>query len=451
MKNLALISVSIIILIGFQACHTIPEQFAASDKYRLVWNDDPAHTITIAWDQLDSTSIPTVLFGETDHERAFWKYEKEQTATRIFKYYEMNTHFARLTGLKGNTVYYFVIKDKNGVSKRYWFKTAPDTPQPFTFIAGGDTKSEGNPLIAGRNSNQIVAKLRPLFVYFNGDFTSGSGLDANNWKKWLTDWQEITTTSDGRMIPVVPIHGNHENGDRANLNYIFNVPYQENDSSQIYYSLSFGGDFFHMIQLNSEIEEGGAQRDWLESDLKEHQNYTFKIAGYHKPFCPHTLSKRENPYQYDQWAHLFYQYKLSVSFDADSHMHKITYPLVPDSTENSFLGFIRDDKNGTMFVGEGSWGASPRDNNNDKPWTLISGSYNQVKWIHVIPATENDEAHIKIFTVLSASNDENDNLTLYNQNLDALSEENLLEIPGNIELHETGTSKPYVRFPFSSE
>jgi hypothetical protein len=451
MKNPVLILIPVLFVFLLQACRTVPEQFAASDKYRLVWTNDPAHSVTIAWDQLDSTDIPVVLYGETDYGRESWKYKNEQTATRIFKYYEMNTHFAKLTELKGSTAYYFVIKDKNGVSERYWFKTAPDTPQPFTFIAGGDTKSEGNPLLAGRNSNQLVAKLRPLFVYFNGDFTSGSGLDANNWKQWLTDWQKMTTTSDGRMIPVVPIHGNHENGDRANLNYIFDVPYQENDSSQIYYSLSFGGDFFHMIQLNSEIEEGGAQRDWLETDLKEHQNYTFKIAGYHKPFCPHTLSKKDNPYQYDQWAHLFYQYRLSVSFDADSHMHKITYPLVPDSTENSFLGFLRDDKNGTMFVGEGSWGASPRENNNDKPWTLISGSYNQVKWIHVLPKTENDDAHMKIFTVLSASNDENDNFTLYNQNMNALSEENLMEIPDNIELHKTGSSKLYVRFPFIAE
>lgn len=451
MKKLHLTLIAAFFAFSFQACQTVPEQFAASDKYRLVWNDDPAHTITIAWDQQDSINNPVIMFGIADHGRKFWKYKKMQTATRIFKYYDMNTHFTKLTGLKGNTNYYFVIKDDRGVSERFWFKTAPDTPKPFTFIAGGDTKSEGNPLIAGQNTNQLVAKLRPLFVYFNGDFTSGSGVDAGNWKKWLTDWQEMTTTADGRMIPVVPIHGNHENGDRANLNYIFNTPFQENDSSKIYYSLSFGGDFFHMIQLNSEIEEGGTQRDWLENDLKKHKDFTFKIAGYHKPFYPHTLSKRDNPYQYNQWAHLFYQYKLSVSFDADSHMHKITYPLVPDSSELGSYGFIRDDINGTIFVGEGSWGTSPRENNNDRDWTLISGSYNQVKWIHVLPKTGNEEAHMKIYTVLSAGNDENNNLTLYNRNMEALSEDNFMEVPGNIELHKTGTPKSYVRFPFVAE
>ena len=447
MKKLKLVVISLIITLGFQSCNTVPEQFAASDKYRLVWNDDPAHTITLAWDQLDSTGTPEVLFSDVDFGRKFWKYKNMQTATRIFKHYEMNTHFAEISGLKGNTAYYFVLKDKQGVSKRYWFKTAPDKPKPFTFVAGGDTKSFDEPLLAGQNSNKIVSKLRPLFVYFNGDFTTGSGLDAPNWKIWLNDWQELTTTPDGRMIPIVPIHGNHENGDRANLNYMFNAPYQENDSSYIYYSLSFGGNFFHMIQLNSEIEEGGAQRDWLEADLKEHQNYIFKIAGYHKPFCPHTTSKRDNPYQYNQWAHLFSQYKLSVSFDADSHMHKITYPVIPDSTENSFLGFIRDDKNGTMFVGEGSWGAAPRENNNDKPWTLVSGSCNQLKWIHVIPETEETNAHMKIYTVISATYD-NDSLILHNQDFEPLTEQNFLQEPKKIVFHTTNTSKSYVEYPF---
>jgi hypothetical protein len=448
MKKIHLLLIALLIGIAFQSCNKVPEQFAASDKYRLVWNSDPSSTITIAWDQLNSESNPVILYSETDQGREFWKYKNEQAATRIFKHYEMNTHFAKLTGLKANTAYYFILKDEQGVSERYWFKTAPDTPQPFTFIAGGDTKSEGNPLEAGRNSNRVVAKLRPLFVYFNGDFSSGSGIDANNWKQWLNDWQTMTTTTDGRMIPIVPVHGNHENGDRANLNYIFNSPYQENDSSQIYYSLAFGGDFFHMLQLNSEIEEGGAQKDWLKNSLEEHKNYTFKIAGYHKPFWPHTTRKSENLHQYNQWANLFHQYKLSMSFDADSHMHKVTYPLVPDTTENSFMGYIRDDVNGTIFAGEGSWGASPRANDDDKPWTMTSGSFNQVKWIHVHPKSDTEDAHMKMYTVLTANYDENEKLISYNQEIEPLTENNLFEVPNDLVVHETEEDGKYVRYPY---
>lgn len=450
MKVKILLITLLLITVVLQSCHKTPAEYAASDKYRLIWNSDPVTKMTVAWDQPDSTANPVVYFGETDFGRDYWKYPNQQTAQRILKKYGMNNHFAELSGLKGNTAYYFLIKDDRGVSKRYWFKTAPDTPQPFTFIEGGDTKSFDEPLEAGRNANRVVAKLRPLFVYFNGDFTTGDGTTPENWALWLNDWQELTTTEDSRMIPIVPIHGNHENGDRANVNYIFNTPYQQNDSSRIYYSLSFGGNFFHMIQLNSEIEEGGAQRDWLKDDLKQHQDYTFKIAGYHKPFFPHTTGKGENWYQYRQWAYLFSQYRLSVSFDADSHMHKITYPLVPDSTNAEILGFVRDDVNGTMFAGEGSWGAAPRANDDDKPWTLVSGSCNQVHWIHVVPGNANEEAHMKIFTIPTATY-ENDSLILHNRDFEALTEQNPLQVPPGIEFFNTNTPQQYVRFPFKVE
>ena len=132
-------------------------------------------------------------------------------------------------------------------------------------------------------------------------------------------------------------------------------------------------------------------------------------------------------------------------------MSKITYPLVPDTTENSFMGFLRDDKNGTMFVGEGSWGAHPRANDDDKPWTLTSSSCNQVKWVHVLPKSGNEDAHMKIYTLISATYDNDDKQTLHNLDIEALSEENFMVVPQNIELCETGTSRQYVRYPFIDE
>lgn len=440
---------ALIIIFGCISCQRAPEDLARSDKYRLVWNNDPTSTITIAWDQRDTVSTPAIYYGEKDYGRKYWKYKNKQGVTRICKKYDMHTHFAQLSGLTGNTAYYFVIKDEQGVSKRYWFKTAPETPQPFTFIVGGDTKSYDEPLVAGRNSNRMVAKLRPLFVIFNGDFTSGNGTSPVRWKRWLRDWHELTTTNDGRMIPIVPVHGNHENGDMANLSYIFDAPCQDDDSTKVYYSLSFGDNFFHMILLNSEINVGGLQKDWLNNDLEQHQDYTFKIAGYHKPFFPHTSGKSENHYQYTQWAYLFYQYGLDVSFDGDSHMHKLTYPLKPDTTESNYMGFIRDDENGTLFAGEGSWGAKPRPNDDDKPWTLTSGSFNQVKWIHILPESKEEDAHMKIFTVLTADYDENGNLIRFNQNIEPLTETNLFEIPQDIKLHMDDSTKQYIRYPYS--
>ena len=169
-------------------------------------------------------------------------------------------------------------------------------------------------------------------------------------------------------------------------------------------------------------------------DLNAHADFQFKVAAYHKPFYPHTQRKRENQFLYSTWAHLFFEHGLDISLDADSHMHKITFPLRPDSTDAAHMGFIRDDVNGTMYIGEGSWGAHPRANNDDKPWTLTSGSFNQIKWIHVFPETDESEAHLDIYTVISSEYDR-DTTQVFYDDIESLSDEDLFRLPVGIRLH----------------
>ncbi len=458
MKRRLFISILISLILIFNFCAIKPKisppekpTKPSTARYRLVWNDDPTSTIIIAWDQLRGEN-PVVYYGEKDFNKK-WKdypYSQEPTHTTI-GYRAMNTHFAKLTGLKPDQDYYFIIKDSEGIGNRCWFRTAPNNPQPFTFIAGGDTKSEGTMLEAGRASNKMAAKLRPLFVIFNGDFTSGDGTNDERWKLWLDDWMNLNTTSDGRMIPIVPIHGNHENGDKTVLHKLFDAPYQNEAEENIYYSLSFGGNLLHVIALNSEVEEGGDQRSWLEKDLMEHQDFTFKMACYHKPFRPHTKNKRENVHQYEQWAPLFFEYKLSIGLGADSHMSSITYPIRPSEEDGSFEGFIRDDETGTMYVGEGSWGAAPRENNDDKPWTMMSGSFNQIKWFHVFPAKDDKPAHINIHTIITATFDEDENITMHGDDVMPLNENNLFEIPKNLNLFVPEPHGAVVTYPYQEK
>ena len=359
----------------------------------------------------------------------------------------MNNHFAQLTNLEPDKAYYCVIKDSKGKSQRYGIKTAPNKPQPFTFIAGGDTKSSGTPLEAGRLSNKMVAKLRPLFVVFVGDYCSGDGTNAKRWKQWLHDWSTLTTSAVGRMYPIVPVHGNHEDGEKDVLHNLFDVPTQNGNNENVYFNMEFG-NFFGFLSLNSQIDEGGNQRTWLESKLQQYKNYTFTSAGYHKPFFPHTSGKSENEYQYEQWAPLFYQYGLDLSFDGDSHMSKITFPLKPSNEPGSHQGFIRDDENGTMYIGEGSWGASPRKADDAKPWTLRDGQFNQIKWLHVYPEQNGTKAYVDIRTVKTASFDEEDNLIDHVDKVANLSEEDIFAIPQNIDIFSTEPYGPVIRYPF---
>ncbi|UII32648.1 fibronectin type III domain-containing protein [Fulvivirga ulvae] len=355
--------------------------WANTDKYRLTIRDNPATSVVIGWNQV-SGSNPVVYYGKTDHGTSWTNYPFSSSPSRQVSYRGMNSQFVRLTGLDPNTAYYFVIRDSQGTSQRFWFKTAPDDPnQRLSFIAGGDSRNNRTPRI---NANKLVAKLRPHAVLFGGDMTA-NGTDSE-WREWFDDWQ-YTIGSDGRMIPIVATRGNHESSNDMIYN-LFDTP-----SSEVYYAITFGGNLIRTYTLNTEISISGNQTTWLQNDLAANSNITWKMAQYHKPMRPHVSSKAEGNNQYANWADLFYNNKVKLVVECDAHTVKTTWPVKPSSGSGSDEGFIRDDTGGTVYTGEGCWGAPLRTNNDNKSWTRNSASFNQFKWVFV------DQAKIEVRTI----------------------------------------------------
>ncbi len=134
---------------------------------------------------------------------------------------------------------------------------------------------------------------------------------------------------------------------------------------------------------------------WLEGDLKKQQQTIWKFAQYHHTIRPHTASKPEKDELIINWATLFHKYAVNLVVESDAHVVKWTYPIKPSRDAGSAEGFIRDDKEGTVYVGEGCWGAPLRENNDDKPWTRASGKFNQFKWIFV------DKDKVEVRTVMT--------------------------------------------------
>lgn len=383
---------------------------AAVEKVRAMFRTNPATSFTIGWNQLTGANA-VLKYDTVDHGTDAAAYPNTAAPDRVVDFRDMLNHFVRLEGLAPDTKYYFVIQDSEGVSQRYWVLTAPDAPEKFTYVTGGDTKSTGTALLAGQESNRMVAKLRPLFVMFTGDFNSDNGTNTAYWNDWLNNWSTQTTTADGRLIPILAVHGNHENGDYTTINKLFDTV--DTDSEYSYYSMNFGGELLHVVSLNSELQNGdapsgafAAQAAWLESDLQLHASDIFKIAGYHKPLRPHTSSKAEQIFLQDTWSPMFDTYGLTVGCESDSHMHKITFPLshCEDGEPGCFQNFVRNDDFGVMYVGEGSWGAGPRASDDNKPWTIHSQSMNQIKWHTVYPDdpnTDEFDAKLEIRTVIT--------------------------------------------------
>ena len=355
--------------------------FARVERLRCMWRDDPTTTMVIAWDQ--SAGLNPILYYTDKNKGGNLEIDAaSQIPDRVIATKGMNNHFVRLRGLRPNTIYYFKIKDSEGSTEIYSFQTAPASPYTrLSIIAGGDSRNHRSARIS---ANKLVGKLRPHFVLFGGDMTA-SDVDSE-WLEWFDDWQH-TISDDRRLTPIVVARGNHEYSNKTLID-LFDVK-----SSDLFYAYTFGTDLLRIYTLNSLIPSGGKQQMWLSKDLQRNEYVQWKMAQYHYTIRPHTKGKPEKNDLLLNWATLFYKYQVKLVVESDAHVVKTTYPIKPSRSAESYEGFIRDDEMGTVYVGEGCWGAPLRENDDEKPWTRASGSFNQFKWIFI------DRERIEVRTV----------------------------------------------------
>ncbi|MEO1434730.1 MAG: metallophosphoesterase family protein [Bacteroidota bacterium] len=345
--------------------------FALSQRFRCVWNDDPSTTMTIIWDQVSGNEVK-LFFDDNDWGSAWELYTNQQAPDEQLRAKGMYNQYVRLKNLKPDTKYYFVVKDSDSQSKQYWFRTAPaDDQRTLSIIAGGDSRNNRE---VRRKANLLVAKLRPDVILFAGDMTASD--ISSQWIDWMNDWQ-LTIPDDGKIIPIIAARGNHEDSDYTMIS-MFDVPHPK-----VRYALNIGGDLLRVYTLNSMGSALGDQKNWLEKDLKASQSITWRFAQYHHPIRPHTAKKTEREEMRRHWAPLFHDYQVQMVLECDAHLVKTTWPVRPSLEDGHDEGFIRDDSTGTVYIGEGCWGAPLRPNNDDKDWTRASGSFNQIKWIFV--------------------------------------------------------------------
>lgn len=365
----------------------ISSAFGTTQRYRLMFNDDPATIITVGWEQVSGTN-PKVYYGTADHGTNWASYPDSMTVHKTTNYMGMTNKFAKLIGLTPNTAYYFVIKDSDGTSARYWFKTCPNVnTEKLSFVSGGDSRSGRT---QRQNSNLMVAKIRPHAVLFGGDLVNTPSISSV--QDWFDDWQ-LTITSDSQMIPVVHSFGNHEEygtGGPEFISELFDTPYD------VYYKVTFGGNLFSVYTLNGELLPGHtianntkrtAQRNWLSTTLAS-DGAIWKSAQYHRPMVPHESGKGEGADEFNDWANLFYTHDVRLVMESDAHVTKVTENVMPTmatASGNSNTWFTTAGipaGKGINFIGEGAWGTI-RTDNDPHPFTLGSTSMYQFAWITV--------------------------------------------------------------------
>lgn len=354
-----------IILFMLFICSAALSLHAGTHYYRASYRDDPSTTIVISWCDNGTSSNAMVYYGTTDFGTNYASYPNTHGIDRTVSHEGLTHRHARLTGLTPNTIYYFVIRDDQGVSVRMTFKTLSDDPNvPIMFISGGDTRT-GVTLIEYQTDQciprrqrgfSLVAKIRPDFVASSGDYVFDGDNDGQ-WSDWFSDWQLTIAGGDKRVIPIVPVFGNHE--DAEDVEIMFDVP-----NANVYYALSFGGNLFRMYNLNSDLGCDATQVNWFTTDLQAHTGTSsatyWKGVQYHVPLVPHGEYSPMSSL-IGCWAPLWNTYDLRIAMEGHTHVMKWTYPIITSSGTGSDNGFIRNDTLGAVIIGEGTWGAPLRD------------------------------------------------------------------------------------------
>ena len=413
--------------------------FGATSHYTLSYRDDPSTTIVIGW----TGDNGTVYYGTTDFGNVPASYPNQKAVDRQVTAHGLNRNFVRLTGLSPKTTYYFVIKDVNNqITSRFKFITLSDNPNdPVAFISGGDTRDgfkvfgaytescpSGNCLEQKRKGNKLVAKLRPDFVAFNGDFVLNqvTSNTTAEWTEWLQDWQ-LTVSTDGRMYPMSFTQGNHE--DNQDMYNLFDIPMEE------YYVLNINNGLLRLYLLNSELNacSNTQQLNWLTNDLQSHTNTAndpiWKFVQYHIPTFAMGNSYGLVNDQMSCWVNLFEQYKVRLATESHTHITKWTYPCIANSSDSDF----QLDTNGIVYIGEGQWGAPHRTLDftgaNQKPYIKAQGVFDNFYYIRVTPAQT---------TIKSVLFDGNENLVALT------SDDYGKELPANVQVWNPTTGNVVV-------
>ena len=263
---------------------------------------------------------------------------------------------ADLRDLKPATRYEFRIVRWGRPAGTWEFETAPARfEEGMHFVTGGDMYGTRAWLDA---MNLRAGKEDPLFALLGGDLAYANGSDGGRWRVWLDSWNKCAVAPDGRLIPMVVAIGNHE---------VKGYQYRPTDApgredAPFFYSLFSGkseganftvdfGDYLSLVGVDSgHTANVAAQTQWLGRVLGNRVDVPRQFVCYHRPAWG-TGVKGDATDIRREWSPLFEQFKVDCVFENDHHTYKRTHPII---------GGERDEKDGVLYMGDGSWGVKTR-------------------------------------------------------------------------------------------
>lgn len=329
--------------------------------FRVMWLHNPSEQALVSWTTPVEGNSHVVHYDIESRRGRLADYKHKAQALPPRKY-EMRPADAgtpegwaqnvMLKNLTPSTTYYFVITSDGAVSREFHFVTAPADDRPLKIVYGGDSRRPPalpEPHLDRRSVNRLIAELaeqNPDLIAFahGGDYCS-----RDEWR-FMTDWlsdHELTITTAGRILPIIPARGNHEPS--GGFTEVFYWP----ELATPYYYTTELSRRVALLTLNTNISVTGDQRDWLEAELKRQRQDSNKwiVLQYHRPSYQSVKAVQNGSQQRQHWVPLFEKYQVDLVCEADDHMLKRTVPIYEDK---------HDPVRGITYIGDGGLGVPQR-------------------------------------------------------------------------------------------
>ncbi len=301
----------------------------------LTWWTDPTTTMVIQWvAPADNSALVYVAELASD------EWGAATVVTKPFPDTNLVVHRCELTGLQPETEYRFMLSGHRTVHR---FRTMPAKANNIiSFVSGGDCGTGSSAI----STNILAAKQEPYFAFIGGDLAYDNGKSPATFLTFLQNYSKHMVDPKGRLIPMLSCIGNHEVSGRYAPHYlsVFDGLF-----AQTTYGVIDIGDYLSLVLLDTGhmAPVKGAQTDWLATALQERQQRQHLFVANHVPAYPsHRPYDSTGSDSRKYWCPLFEKFNVDLVLEHHDHTYKRTHRLT-DGLK---------DRNGVLYMGDGSWG-----------------------------------------------------------------------------------------------
>ncbi len=267
------------------------------------------HSILVQWNTVEAQST-YLLWGNSEN------------CTNVISEPELvQEHLVKITGLEPESKYYYrAVIDGDTTDSEYFYTAKPTTTEDVRFLVIGDT---GSP-IPGVSSTEDQLAVTDKILKKKYDF----GLHAGDVNQGVGEEYDFIFYKGYKDVlknaPIFTSIGNHDTYHDNAQTYLnsFNLPHNNPDSTERYYSFNYGHAHFIALDTNSPYYPGTPQYEWLQQDLisemRSQTMWTF-VYFHHPPWSegwpgyPGEIAVR------DYLVPLFEQYDVDMVFNGHTH------------------------------------------------------------------------------------------------------------------------------------